>query len=688
MTAVFLWSSERIWAANNNPQSNQITIRSTLTLPDPAIELIANRSVPTKVPVASGVPPEEVIRAYCGGSVSETYLNLVWKLNPGILKLPSTGPRLLLLPACPRWLRNGQVVVGKGDTIETVLLREAGFSGDTVLEKCRNGGVGQRCGKTLRQYTSELNSGINIDKLAEGATLRLPVISKWISFTLKPTDPPSADPVKDFLAELTSKAQESVQIGQIATATPPVGVVSPLIVAQQAKPWQLIEPLSLEDVSNPACRDAAGKPATEWPFNADAVMAALIDNVEFARAAANLPGPTVVRIVDTGFYNVGTPGSIFRPEWLWKNTLSSPSGSRFGVSADGSGDLSPYDKYFPLHGTTVAIWALGGYGITKSVSNLGDYLRLNFVKAAKNKVAIQDAQSVADYEMDEASVLSSFSSDPLPHIVSMSLGTSNEPKNVPDLLRSYKNFLLVTAAGNDHVDLASTEFYPADYGGYGPATAEQVITVGAHDALGNLAEEFSNYGERQVDLIAPGCHIEYRPEMGNPQFFHGTSFATPIVTFTAALLRALGVQSPFDIKTRLYAAVDFDPMLHNVAQSSGRLNIWKSLNVYHDVLITDKDSPLGEKSLVGDWITDPGYTICEDGFSPEVLKVTPVKFAEGLQIRIVYRATPGHRMQPPTYCVPTSAGIKFKFKPQGASDDKILQLPWDQVIDIVPRHRW
>src|ERR1700730_2956012 len=245
VTAVFLWSSERIWAANNNPQSNQITIRSTLTLPDPAIELIANRSVPTKVPVASGVPPEEVIRAYCGGSVSETYLNLVWKLNPGILKLPSTGPRLLLLPACPRWLRNGQVVVGKGDTIETVLLREAGFSGHTVLEKCRNGGVGQRCGKTLRQYTSELNSGINIDKLAEGATLRLPVISKWISCTLKPRAPPSADPVKDFLAELTSKAQESVQIGQIATATPPVGVVSPLIVAQQAKPWQLIEPLSL-----------------------------------------------------------------------------------------------------------------------------------------------------------------------------------------------------------------------------------------------------------------------------------------------------------------------------------------------------------------------------------------------------------------------------------------------------------
>jgi len=66
----------------------------------------------------------------------------------------------------------------------------------------------------------------------------------------------------------------------------------------------------------------------------------------------------------------------------------------------------------------------------------------------------------------------------------------------------------------------------------------------------------ANYSKDAVDLAAPGVKINSTLTACRQGALSGTSQATPLVTFAAALLYMRGLRTPQSIKIRLISSVD------------------------------------------------------------------------------------------------------------------------------------
>ena len=80
-----------------------------------------------------------------------------------------------------------------------------------------------------------------------------------------------------------------------------------------------------------------------------------------------------------------------------------------------------------------------------------------------------------------------------------------------------------------------------------PSTADRVISVGAYDALTFAYADFSGRGFTRMlnlvkpDIVAPGVNVTTAVVGGGYAEFSGTSFATPFVTGSTALLMEWGI---------------------------------------------------------------------------------------------------------------------------------------------------
>jgi len=107
--------------------------------------------------------------------------------------------------------------------------------------------------------------------------------------------------------------------------------------------------------------------------------------------------------------------------------------------------------------------------------------------------------------------------------------------------------LTVVAAGNDTINIDSTDFIPTNI------DSDYIITVASHDNTNTLSY-FSNWGHESVDLVAPGESMYYELNLdafaqgqypslyGNyipyadTGYVSGTSFAAPLVSGTLAMM--------------------------------------------------------------------------------------------------------------------------------------------------------
>ena len=99
-----------------------------------------------------------------------------------------------------------------------------------------------------------------------------------------------------------------------------------------------------------------------------------------------------------------------------------------------------------------------------------------------------------------------------------------------------KGLLIIHAAGNDSKDLEKEKTFPHKHYSDGRGSAKNWIEVGASTpgTEGDLAGNFSNYGDNYVDIFAPGVDIYSAVPDQSFDYNGGTSMAAPMVSGLAA----------------------------------------------------------------------------------------------------------------------------------------------------------
>ncbi len=165
-----------------------------------------------------------------------------------------------------------------------------------------------------------------------------------------------------------------------------------------------------------------------------------------------------------------------------------------------------------------------------------------------NNVAIMSIRAVPngdEYDKDIALGIR-YAVDNGAKIINASFGKSFSPKAewVYDAIKyaAAKDVLFIHAAGNDgaNLDDPNEPNFPNDQVNNGPEISDNVITVGALAPKygSEMLATFSNYGDINVDVFAPGDEVYSTMPNNEYDYQGGTSMAAPAVAGVAALIRS------------------------------------------------------------------------------------------------------------------------------------------------------
>lgn len=199
----------------------------------------------------------------------------------------------------------------------------------------------------------------------------------------------------------------------------------------------------------------------------------------------------------------------------------------------GNNDVAGPD---PSHGTHVA-----GIVAADRNNNIG----MNGVAANTRIMAVRAVPNGDERDKDVANAIR-YAVDNGADIINMSFGKGYSPhKEVVDRAIRYadnNNVLMVHGAGNEANNSDQNPSYPTDT--YGDILSDSSATlwlgVGATTWKPNeeFVANFSNYGNKTVDLFAPGVDIYSTMPDNEYEFQEGTSMASPVVAGVAALIMA------------------------------------------------------------------------------------------------------------------------------------------------------
>lgn len=655
----------------------QIMLRATGALPVRLQRLLVQLAKPERIEIKPGQQPEDVIRAFCGGSYTNDYLTEVKNQNPALRLAPESMSRSIELPACIRSATNETIDVGPGETGASLTRQAFGVGPDDLVTLCEGKPpeIFSSCTLPALEAIRQFNKARPdwLEQLKPGQKLALPRVTRYTSI-----------PIKDGI----SAAAAVTQIKDEATKSQAESGVAPISAVQAGGGFRLLSLLGPDNarLRDTGCQPQPDDPPGAWPFDAEALKTAL----EISRAEAVRRGleirPRVVRVVDTGAVGLG---SYFPERSLSVNIRVSPDVRRddgfghFGVDASSSGDVTAFpDDPNRLHGTQVADYALGGHRFRSEYEKIYDMVRVTFFKVfaqdrgafvVNDNVLVQSMARLKNYDN--------------PAVVNFSVGAPDEVHTAAfekEVLNArIANFLAVVAAGNSGDDLTTIPTYPAAYGGLGDG-ANHMIVVGA-SAPGPADAPYSNFSQDVVDLLAPGCRIPFKGPGGESAMLTGTSIAAPQVSFAAALVHALGVDDMSEVKIRLLASADFRPELRNRSRFGTVLNLPRSVMIFHDV-VRPKAKAGGTalpRDIHGKWIRHPSLDICQDLDIPasRLVSVTPFGEGTGMRLRILHTATKG-RLATPKECIPNKEPIDFT-----AADGSVFKLTWNEIQTLVPAQK-
>lgn len=215
------------------------------------------------------------------------------------------------------------------------------------------------------------------------------------------------------------------------------------------------------------------------------------------------------------------------------------------------------------HGTHVAgtIAATGDNGI--GVIGVAPRVRLMPVRVFGSDGQTTIARLVGAY---------AYASDNGAEVLNGSFGGGGFSQTERNAIAAADETLFAVAAGNSATDNDVEANYPCDY------SLNNVVCVAATGQDDRLAP-FSNFGQENVDLGAPGVNI-LSTVRGGYAYFSGTSMATPHVAGAAALLWSQdSAASVGDIRARLLDGVDPLASLADRVASGGRLNLVGALAI-------------------------------------------------------------------------------------------------------------
>ncbi|WP_306752401.1 S8/S53 family peptidase [Paracoccus actinidiae] len=306
-----------------------------------------------------------------------------------------------------------------------------------------------------------------------------------------------------------------------------------------------------------------------------------------------------ILILDGGFFRFDT-ADFGGAEWARMVDRNSHSDA---ASLNG---MPPQQMDKVVHGTAVTSLALGGPGLMDLSHAAG--LPITVRSKPIYNVRPQRGGSSSDLSYTLLENLALAIRDSNASIVNLSFGSVDDNdadlRDIKETMFNPTAPLLVVAAGNlgnndsdKGKSVTSKRLKPQIWGTLeadGENGGWNMIVVAALDS-GNVPPDrawFSNYGEDVVVLGAPGCKVaalRATPEGGyETAEFNGTSFAAPIVTFTASMLRSVmpvaRQRAPW-VRARLLASADLEFGLARGDISMGRvLNPVNALRVYEDIV--------------------------------------------------------------------------------------------------------
>jgi subtilisin family serine protease len=254
------------------------------------------------------------------------------------------------------------------------------------------------------------------------------------------------------------------------------------------------------------------------------------------------PSPKSMSLDSAVRFAMETLNKLKEEQSLYEQLKNDPNESRKEIVGDDPFDINDRNYGNSIVGDKYADHGTHCSGIISAVRNNG----MGMDGIADN-VLIMPVRAVntlpfGDERDKDIALAIRYAVDNGAKIISMSFGKYFSPQKqwVDDAVKyaEKKGVLLVHAAMNDRTNIDSIVSYPTPDFLASSGRAKNVITVGAISIDTGLALPafFSNYGQKQVDVFAPGVDI-YSCVPGNKyQSMSGTSMATPVVAGVAALI--------------------------------------------------------------------------------------------------------------------------------------------------------